>query len=797
MLKSLLFSLVLCLSFQVQAQLNMSLVDQIEYDIRISDVWGYVAPDGTEYALVGLGDAVSIVSLADPTNAVEVASVPGQFSIWRDIKTWGTYAYVVADQSGSTEGVTVIDLANLPESVEYYHWTPDLPSQGVLQNCHNIYIDEFGYGYITGCNVNGGGVLFLDLFTTPGTPIYVGPGLPTYSHDIFTRENIMYTSEIWGGKMGIYDVSDKSNPFLLGSQTTPLEFTHNVWLSDDNNVAFTTDERDTAPVVAYDVSDPTDIQELDRYQPIFPIGSSSLPHNVHTWQDWLIISYYTDGGKIVDASRPHNLVEVGNFDVFFGLGANSAGVWGAYPYLPSGLVLLTDIGNGLYVLDANYVHACFIEGNVTNASSGATLNEVEVVIDIAAEPNRNFSDLSGDYGTGIATAGEYSITFSKAGFFPFTTTVDLDNGIVVELDVQLQPIVMHTFTGVIIDAESTNAIPNAAIVISNGISTFTGQADANGNFTIPDVFESNYQLIAGAWGYQQLSFDYNLNGGDALTLSLTPGYEDDFALDLGWEAIEDDIARTGLWELGEPVGTNFNNDTSNPEFDIEGDLGDQCYVTGNAGGTGPNDDVDGGVVTLISPSMDFSNVDLNTSAIFMSYNLWFYNDGGSGAPNDELTVSLSNGIETVVVETVSESNGFWRAESTINVTDFLMPTDDVQIHFITSDFDDSGHIVEAAVDGFKVDINMIVNTTISTSVLNWELAPNPFSDQFQMTYDLEKGMKNVQLKVYNAVGQLIQTLDTDNKQTSITMGGNLPKGIYFLHLEANGKQLGIKRVVKQ
>ncbi len=797
MLRSLLFSLMLSLTFYVQAQLNMSLASQIEYNDRVSDVWGYVAPDGTEYALVGLGESVSIVSLADPDNAVEVASVPGQYSIWRDIKTWGTYAYVVTDQGGSTEGVTVIDLANLPESVEYYHWTPNLPNLGVLQSCHNIYIDEFGYGYITGCNVNGGGVLFLDLFTTPGTPIFAGPGVATYSHDVFTRENEMYTSEIYAGQMGIYDVADKSNPTFLGGQQTPLEFTHNVWLSDDNTVAFTTDERNTAPVVAYDVSDPTDIQELDRYQPIFPIGSSSLPHNVHVWEDWLIISYYTDGGKIVDASRPHNLVEVGNFDVFFGAGVNSSGVWGAYPFLPSGLVLLTDIGNGLYVLNANYVRGCFLEGNVTNAGTGAALDEVEVVIDIAAEPNRNFSDLSGDYATGIATAGSYEITFSKAGFLPFTTTLALDNDVVVELDVALQPIVAHTFTGVIIDAETTNPIPNANIVISNAEISFEGQADANGNFTIPDVFESDYVLIAGAWGYQQLSFDYTLNGGDALTLTLTPGYEDDFALDLGWETVADNDVRTGFWELGEPIGTSFDNSTSNPEFDIEGDLGDQCYVTGNAGGDGPTDDVDGGRVTLISPPMDFSDVDLATTVIDISYNLWFYNAGGTSAPNDDITVSLSNGIDTVVVETVSMSNGFWRPESTVSLGDFITPTDNVQIHFSTSDFDVAGHIVEAAVDAFSVNVYTITSTTTNSSVLNWELAPNPFNDQFQMSYHLENGIKNVQLKVYNTVGQLVQAIDTDNIQTSINMGGDLPKGVYFLHLEADGEQLGVKRVVKQ
>ena len=65
-----------------------------------TDVWGWVDPDdSTEYALVGLTTGVSIVSLADPANATEVAFMPGANSTWRDIKTWGNYAYVTNEKS--------------------------------------------------------------------------------------------------------------------------------------------------------------------------------------------------------------------------------------------------------------------------------------------------------------------------------------------------------------------------------------------------------------------------------------------------------------------------------------------------------------------------------------------------------------------------------------------------------------------------------------------------------------------------------------------------------------------------
>ena len=71
---------------------NTVLRDRVTFDAALNDIWGYVAPDSTEYALVGKRNGVSIVSLADPDNAVEVATIPGDQSVWRDLKTFGEYA---------------------------------------------------------------------------------------------------------------------------------------------------------------------------------------------------------------------------------------------------------------------------------------------------------------------------------------------------------------------------------------------------------------------------------------------------------------------------------------------------------------------------------------------------------------------------------------------------------------------------------------------------------------------------------------------------------------------------------
>ena len=80
-------------------QLNVSLISNLDYEPTVNDIWGYVNPEGEEYALVGNNEGYSIVSLKDPANPVELHFVPGQTTTWRDIKTWGEFAYVVSDNT--------------------------------------------------------------------------------------------------------------------------------------------------------------------------------------------------------------------------------------------------------------------------------------------------------------------------------------------------------------------------------------------------------------------------------------------------------------------------------------------------------------------------------------------------------------------------------------------------------------------------------------------------------------------------------------------------------------------------
>ena len=687
-----LFSLLSLLSF---AQLNVTLLDQIDYPQNTNDIWGWVDPDdGTEYALVGTVTGVSVVSLADPQNIVEVAFLPGANSTWRDIKTWGNYAYVTNETSG---GLMVIDLTGAPGNITATNWTPSAPGMDFTK-AHNLYIDEFGYCYIAGANKNSGGMIILDVFSTPGSPQFVAAAPAVYAHDVYVRDNKMYASEIYLGRLGIYDVSDKMNIPLLAAQQTPYSFTHNAWLNDAGDVVFTTDEKANAPIGAYDISDLDNIIELDQFRPVATLGANVIPHNVHVWEDWLIISYYTDGGVIVDASKPDNLIEVGNWDTFLGGNGGFNGAWGAYPFLPSGLVLLTDIGNGLFVCGANYVRACWLEGTVTDAVTGLPVSGASVHIE-STQANTATTNLSGVYKTGQAIPGDFEVTFSATGYYPKTVNATLENGVLTILNVALEPISSFLVSGQVVKASDGTPVPGAKIILQNAQGEYTFTADANGNFSASNVLGGNYTLVAVSWGYLYTvvnDFDVNLNT-QPIVVSLKKGYQDDFILDQGWTNTH--TASSGWWVRDEPIGTNYNGITSNPDLDVDFDLGNKCFVTGNGGGDAGTDDVDNGVVTLTSPVMNLSTFNKPV----LRYSTWFFNAGGNGTPNDALEVRISNGTDEVVLETITQSAGAWKAPSEFDLASLITLTDNMQVIFETGDLPNSGHLVEAAVDAFLVE----------------------------------------------------------------------------------------------
>src|SRR5262245_2258982 len=106
--KNVFLFLLLFSTFFSNAQPNLTLLAHVPYPpgVTLAGVWQYVDSTGTEYALVGASTGMDIYNVTVPTSPTLVLSVPGINSNWREVKTWGRFAYV------TTEGVDTVNALN-------------------------------------------------------------------------------------------------------------------------------------------------------------------------------------------------------------------------------------------------------------------------------------------------------------------------------------------------------------------------------------------------------------------------------------------------------------------------------------------------------------------------------------------------------------------------------------------------------------------------------------------------------------------------------------------------------------
>lgn len=311
--------------------------------IGYNDCWGYTAPDGKEYALLGVRSGTSIIEITDQGTLREVAFIPnpGGNSSWKDIKTYRNFAYVVNEFEG---GLQIINLSQLPVTATLAATYTGFPTS------HNIYIDTArALLYAEGTSSQPVRVLSLENPTSPVQLSFFGP--PSQSiHDIYARGNRAYVSDgtgPLGTSYSVYNVSNPAMPVLLKQFFVPSGgYAHNAWLSDDGNYLMTTEETVGKTVKVWNVSDLDAVQMTGEY--LAPLG---LAHNTHIKGNYAYISHYKDGLRIVDISNPANPTETGHYNTYIGnLSGVFHGAWGAYPFFASGRVLISDMETGLTVV---------------------------------------------------------------------------------------------------------------------------------------------------------------------------------------------------------------------------------------------------------------------------------------------------------------------------------------------------------------------------------------------------------------------------------------------------------------
>ena len=185
--------------------------------------------------------------------------------------------------------------------------------------------------------------------------------------------------------------------------------------------------------------------------------------------------------------------------------------------------------------------------------------------------------------------------------------------------------------------------------------------------------------------------------------------EEDFDFNIGfWQTGDvNDNAGTGMWEIGNPLGSYGTPGDQNTivQTDDQHTLGgSDCAFTGNASSSSASigeNDVDDGHTTLYSPYYDMTDY-INPA---FSYWRWFTNNTGAEPNADWWQVAITDdGVNWVAVENNLTSDNSWRRFA-FRAKDYVSLTStQVQLRFVASDSIrlgqnlDGGSLIEAAVD---------------------------------------------------------------------------------------------------
>ena len=190
--------------------------------------------------------------------------------------------------------------------------------------------------------------------------------------------------------------------------------------------------------------------------------------------------------------------------------------------------------------------------------------------------------------------------------------------------------------------------------------------------------------------------------------------------------------------------------------------------------------------------MDFSGFD----AAKISYHLFFANAGGQGsAPDDDVTVKLTNGLDAIDLIGLEESNFAW-SDSLINI---VTPSDieftDSMVLTVTAVDRGEGHISEAQFDAFSAELLLNTASEDLLPAEQFAVLPNPVKDVLQIQRpDGQRG--TITYEVYSQDGRLVERKTSREQLLFVNTQNWAGSGIYSLQLTDDQGRKQIEKIVK-
>ena len=361
------------------------LLAEEERGLFLNDIWGWTdAKSGKEYVIVGMANGTSFVDISDPINPRMLGILPEHHSaesgrhdksVWRDIKVYKDHAFIVSDEN--MHGMQIFDLTNLRDVQNPPEIFAETGHYAGIGAAHNIVInEETGYAYAVGsrngpsvCATIGG--LHVINIQDPTNPVYEA----CFDEDGYTHDAqcVIYNGfdENYKGKeicfnsnentITIVDVNDKGDMQLI-SRTgyDGVAYAHQGWLTEDHNYFLSNDEADELDrITPFTKTFIWDVRDLDAPLLIgaYEHSTTSIDHNLYITDGQVFESNYTSGLRILDVSDISNakLSEIGYFDTYpQNDDPKFEGTWSNYPFFESGVVAVSDIASGLFLVKPRY-----------------------------------------------------------------------------------------------------------------------------------------------------------------------------------------------------------------------------------------------------------------------------------------------------------------------------------------------------------------------------------------------------------------------------------------------------------
>lgn len=329
---------------------------------KYAGCYGWVNPaDNRRYAILGSCSGNYFIEITNPGQTLirDFVPAPKKRALWREIKTYSHYAYLVSDDD--TASFQIADMSYLPDSVHLVH-----NSDSIFSRAHTLFIDgnKLYTAYVHKTSFPAFTGLAVYSLNNPENPQLlrtIEQDIPMLmAHDMFVRNDTIYASMMNDG-LYILKYDSVQNKFLNLSAFINYYhkgYNHSSFLTGNGKYLVFADE---VPLGMYlkmiDVSDFNNITLTDTFYS-HPLAT---PHNPYIiGNDRCYVSYYQDGLQIFDISNPIEVKRTGYFDTdtLHGLNDNFIsqtyrGCWGAYHYDGTGIIIASDMQNGLFVLDAS------------------------------------------------------------------------------------------------------------------------------------------------------------------------------------------------------------------------------------------------------------------------------------------------------------------------------------------------------------------------------------------------------------------------------------------------------------